>query len=64
MLQRPGERLPWQPAAQVNAQPHDEPTIEIQRKNYFGPSRFYCVETICASCGGLYCEPRVPCSTK
>ena len=51
MLQRPGERLPWQPAAQVNAQPHDEPAAKTQRKIYFSPSCFYCVETICAPCG-------------
>jgi len=51
MLQRPGERLPWQPATQINLQPHDEPAPETQRANYFGPSRFYCVETLCAPCG-------------
>jgi len=51
MLQRPGEQLPWHPAPQINLQPHDEPTPEILRANYFGPSRFYCVETICAPCG-------------
>jgi hypothetical protein len=50
-LQRPGENLPWQPAAHVNMQPHDESTPETGRKNYFTPSRFYCVETICAPCG-------------
>jgi len=50
-LQRPGENLPWQPAAHVNVQPHDEATSERQRKNYFTPSRFYCVETICTPCG-------------
>ena len=50
-LQRPGENLPWQPAAQVNLQPHDESTPETRRKNYFSPSRFYCVETLCAPCG-------------
>ena len=51
MLRRPGESLPWQPAAHVNLQAHDEPTPEAQRGNYFSPSRFYCVETICAPCG-------------
>ena len=51
-LQRPGENLPWQPAPHVNLQPHDEITPEAhRRKNYFSPSRFYCVETICAPCG-------------
>ena len=50
-LQRPGENLPWQSAAHANVQAHDEPTPEMHRKNYFTPSRFYCVETICAPCG-------------
>jgi len=53
MLRRPGESLPWQPAAHVNSQPHDEPTTEAPRGNYFSPSRFYCVETICAPCGAV-----------
>ena len=38
-LQRPGENLPWQPAAHANLQPHDESTPETRRKNYFSPSR-------------------------
>ena len=25
--------------------------VDYQRKHYFGSSRFYCVETICAPCG-------------
>jgi hypothetical protein len=50
-FQRPGENPPWQPAAHVNLQPHDESTPETHRRNYFTPSRFYCVETICAPCG-------------
>ena len=50
-LQRPGENLPWQPAAHVNLQRHDESAPETRRKNYFTGSRFYCVETICAPCG-------------
>ena len=29
----------------------DEATSEIHRRNYFTPSHFYCVETICAPCG-------------
>lgn len=33
-------------------QPHDEDHPESQqRKHYFSPNRFYCVETICAPCG-------------
>ena len=50
-LQKPGETLPWQPARQQFVQPHDEATPEVERSNYFSPSRVYCVETICAPCG-------------
>ncbi|KAF8877117.1 hypothetical protein BD779DRAFT_1416819, partial [Infundibulicybe gibba] len=34
-----------------NAQPHDEESTEHERKHYFSPARFYCIETICAPCG-------------
>ena len=51
MLQRPNESLLWQPAMQKNHQPHDEPTNDNPRDNYFTPNYFYCVETICAPCG-------------
>ena len=51
MLQRPNENMPWQSAPHVNAQPHDEPTPETQRSNYFTAPHFYCIETICAPCG-------------
>ena len=52
MLRRPGERLPWEPVAQSNTQPHDEAMPEVPRKsNYFTPNRFYCTETLCAPCG-------------
>ena len=44
--------MPWQPNIQRHVQPHDqEDASEHQRKNYFSPNRFYCVETICAPCG-------------
>jgi uncharacterized Zn finger protein (UPF0148 family) len=45
--------LPWQPNIQRQIQPHDEEVDDDldTRKNYFSPSRFYCVETICAPCG-------------
>jgi len=43
--------LPWQPATQINLQPHDEPDSETQKTNYFGSSQFYCIETICAPYG-------------
>ena len=52
ILRRPGETLPWQSNIQRN-QPHDEDVPEYQRKNYFSPNRFYCVETICVPCGAV-----------
>ncbi|KAF8231618.1 hypothetical protein L208DRAFT_1468210, partial [Tricholoma matsutake] len=43
---------PWLQARQASTQQHDEPAgEEPERKNYFSPSQFYCVETICAPCG-------------
>jgi len=52
MLQRPNESNPWQPGLRRTFQPHDgDDNPEIQRKNYFGPGQFYCVETVCAPCG-------------
>jgi hypothetical protein len=53
MLQRPGERNPWQPGLRRTEQPHDDDDddVEIPRVHYFGPAKFYCVETICAPCG-------------
>jgi hypothetical protein len=45
------EILPWLPAHAHQVQPHDEPEGERRQGNYFTPSRFYCVETICAPCG-------------
>jgi hypothetical protein len=43
--------MPWTSPVGQNEQPHDEPTPDRQRKNYFVAPRFYCVETICAPCG-------------
>ncbi|KAF8994117.1 hypothetical protein BDQ17DRAFT_1401457 [Cyathus striatus] len=35
-------------------QPHDESDTNIPKKShYFGASRYYCVETICAPCGAV-----------
>ena len=52
MLRNPNENVAWQPTAERNIQPHDEPAPEVQvLKNYFSAPRFYCVETICAPCG-------------
>ena len=45
--------MPWQSSIIRNTQPHDEPATdtEPQRKHYFAPACFYCIETICAPCG-------------
>jgi hypothetical protein len=51
MLNRPNETLAWNPQLPRTVQPHDEEAPEVEKKNYFSPSRFYCVETICAPCG-------------
>ncbi|KAF8872970.1 hypothetical protein CPB84DRAFT_1818021 [Gymnopilus junonius] len=52
MLQRPEELNAWQPGLRQNFQPHDNnENAEIPRKNYFGPGKFYCVETITKPCG-------------
>ena len=53
MLQRPAENYEWQPKAKgPNLQHHDDPNTDPPLpKNFFSPSRFYCVETICAPCG-------------
>ena len=54
VLQRPGEREEWQAGVQVNNQPHNEPVAPVPMcKNYFGPARHYCVETIVAPCGAV-----------
>ncbi|KAF8954384.1 hypothetical protein BDZ97DRAFT_1908272 [Flammula alnicola] len=51
MIQRPQESMPWQPGIRRTVQPHDQDEdIEIPQDHYFGPARFYCVETICAPC--------------
>ena len=52
MLQRPEERNSWQPGLHRTIQPHDnDDDVEVPRKHYFGPAKFYCIETICAPCG-------------
>ena len=51
MLNRQGENLAWNEYVEPEVQPHDEETAEAQRKNYFSPNRYYCVETLCAPCG-------------
>jgi hypothetical protein len=51
MLNRPSENLEWNGQRLINEQPHDEEAPEPRQKNYFSPSCYYCVETICAPCG-------------
>jgi len=53
MLQRPGETQVWNPQKKgPNQQRHDEDNEEpLPSPNFFGPARYYCVETICAPCG-------------
>ena len=52
MLQRPEERNPWQPGLRRTTQAHDDnENVEVPRKHYFGPAKYYCVETVCAPCG-------------
>jgi len=53
MLQRPRENQPWNPQRRgSNPQRHDDDNEEPPpSSNYFGPARYYCVETICAPCG-------------
>ena len=41
-------------------QPHDEPMLEMEYKNYFSAPRFYCVETICAPCGVVIAWAKFP----
>jgi hypothetical protein len=52
IIQRPGERMPWQDDPEQPANPHDGPDpAATVAKNYFSPSKYYCVETLCAPCG-------------
>ena len=53
MLQRPAESYSWQPNTRgPNPQHHDDPSFDPPLPlNYFSPTRFYCVETLCAPCG-------------
>ena len=51
MLRRSNENVPWQHVQERAVQPHDEEASDTLKANFFGPNRFYCVETICAPCG-------------
>ncbi len=50
---RTGAQEPWQRGPNNHStQPHDaDHPEEPERKNYFSPNRWYCVETMCAPCG-------------
>jgi hypothetical protein len=50
-LRRPDETWPWMAPPNNNLQPHDQNQERQRTRNSFTPSRFYCVETICAPCG-------------
>ena len=54
MLQRPGESQVWNPERRgPNRCCHNNNDDEElpSSPNFFGPARYYCVETICALCG-------------
>ncbi|KAF8869479.1 hypothetical protein CPB84DRAFT_1818630 [Gymnopilus junonius] len=55
LLQRIEENLPWQqrttqPAARAHDN-HEDDDDPPPRAHFFGSSKFYCVETVCAPCG-------------
>jgi hypothetical protein len=54
ILRGQNHNLPWQSRQERAIQPHDQEDPDAdppKTKNFFGPARFYCVETICAPCG-------------
>jgi hypothetical protein len=54
MINKPNETQPWQNRRNLNSVPHDQPVSDPDvdnRKHYFGPAKFYCVEIACAPCG-------------
>src|SRR5277367_1989376 len=53
-LRGTNQNLPWQPGQERVVQPHDQENPDAdppKSKHFFGPARFYCVETICEPCG-------------
>lgn len=53
-LQRSDENTPWQPNLNqrpARAHDNDDDDEPPPRAHYFGPGKFYYVETICAPCG-------------
>ena len=60
VFQQPNTQ-PWLQTNQTTQPAHDEPVEEeLQWKTYFSPSRFYCVETICAPCGVVIAWAKFP----
>ena len=56
MLQKPRESQAWNPQRRgPNRWRHDDDDDDDEEPppspNFFGPARYYCVETICAPCG-------------
>lgn len=52
LQKRNQDREEWQPQSTQVAPAHDDEVGDDgNRHHYFSPSRFYCVETICAPCG-------------
>ena len=65
MINRPDETLPWQNRQNSDSVPHDQPVSDSgidNRKHYFGPSKFYCVEIACAPCGAVVAWTKFDCS--
>ena len=52
-IQHPDEQMPWNPTRRRTQRSHDDDGNDEPppSPHFFGPSRFYCVETICAPCG-------------
>ena len=55
-----GAQEPWQRGPNNHStQPHDaDHPEEPERKNYFSPNRWYCVETMCAPCGVVLAQTK------
>lgn len=68
MLQHPNDTdtIAWQPdKRETYYESHDNPDASANSskpkiKNYFSPSRIYCIETICAPCGVVIAWAKFP----
>ena len=64
MLQRPGESQAWNPQRRgPNRRRHDDDDDDEEpppSPNFFGPARYYCVETICTPCGVVIAWTKFP----